>query len=144
MMLKPRCIRLSGWGNGLDQKKKKAQMNLPKIKMMFVMFLIGKTLSLHHELLPHGQVLNKQLYQEVLARLRDSVCRNRCELWENQTWMLHHDNAPAHASLLIRSYTAKHETAAVPQPPCSPDLAPAHCFLFPKLKATLKHAVSKP
>jgi len=26
----------------------------------------------------------------------------------------------------------------VPQPPCSPDLAPADFFLFPKLKSTLK------
>ena len=55
----------------------------------------------------------------------------RPELWENQIWMLHHNNASAHASLLIRSYLAKH-------PPYSPDLAPADFFLFPKLKTTLK------
>jgi len=47
--------------------------------------------------------------------------------------MLHHDNAPAHASLLIRSYRAKHKTSVVPHPPYSPDF-----FLFPKLKTTLK------
>ena len=52
--------------------------------------------------------------------------------------MLHHDNAPAHASLLIRSYLAKHQTYVVPHPPYSPDLAPADFFLFPKLKTTLK------
>lgn len=52
--------------------------------------------------------------------------------------MLHHDNAPAHASLLIRSYLAKHQTSVVPHPPYSPDLAPADFFLFPKLKTTLK------
>jgi len=52
--------------------------------------------------------------------------------------MLHHDNAPAHASLLIRSYLAKHQTSAVPHPPYSLDLAPADVFLFPKLKTTLK------
>jgi transposase len=46
--------------------------------------------------------------------------------------------APAHASLLIRSYLAKHLISVVPQPPCSPDLAPAHFFLFPKIKTTLK------
>ena len=42
-------------------------------------------------------MVNKQLYQELLARLRYAVRRKRPELWENQTWMLHHDNAPAHA-----------------------------------------------
>jgi len=54
------------------------------------------------------------------------------------TWTLHHDNAPAHASLLFRSYLAKHQTSVVPHPPYSPDLAPADFFLFPKLKTTLK------
>jgi transposase len=52
--------------------------------------------------------------------------------------MLHHDNALAHASLLIRSYLAKHQISVVPHPPYSPDLAPADFFLFPKLKTTLK------
>ena len=79
----------------------------------------------------------KQLYQEVLARLGDSVRRKRSELWENQIWMLHHDNASAHASLLIRSYLAKHQTSIVPHSPDSPDLVPAEFFLFPTLKTTL-------
>jgi len=52
--------------------------------------------------------------------------------------MLHHDNAPAHSSLLIRSYLGKHQTSIVPHPPYSPDLAAADFFLFPKLKITLK------
>jgi transposase len=51
---------------------------------------------------------------------------------------LHHDNAPAHASLLIYSYLAKHQISVVPHPPYSPDLGPADFFLFPKLKTTLK------
>jgi len=52
--------------------------------------------------------------------------------------MLHHDNAPAHASLFIRSYLAKHQTFVVAHPPYFPELAPADFFLFPKLKTTLK------
>ena len=64
--------------------------------------------------------------------------RKRHELWENQTWMLHHDNALAHTLLLIRSYLAKHQTYDVIQPPYSPDLTPADFFLFPKLKTSLK------
>jgi len=91
-----------------------------------------------HEFVPRGQMVNKQLYQEVLARLRDAVRRKMPELWENQTWMLHHDNAPTHASLLTRSCLAKHQTSVVPHPPYSPDLAPADFFLFPKLKTTFK------
>jgi len=52
--------------------------------------------------------------------------------------MLHHDSAPAHTSLLIRSYLAKHQTSIVPHPPYSPDLTPADFLLFPKPKTTLK------
>jgi len=113
-------------------KKKKAWMSRSKIKVMLVVFFCWKGI-VHHEFLPCGQMENKQLYQEVLARLRDDVRRKRPELWENQTWMLHHDNAPAHASL-IRSYLAKHHTSVMPHPPYSPDLAPADFSLFPKLK----------
>ena len=70
--------------------------------------------------------------------MRDSVRRKRPELWENQTWMLRHDNAPAYASLVIRSCVTKHQTSVVPHPPYSPNLVPADFFLFPKLKTTLK------
>jgi len=90
----------------------------------------------HHEFLPCVQMVNKQFYQGVLACLRVAVRRKRPELWENQTWMLHCGNAPAH-TLLICSYLAKHQTSVVPHPPHSPELAPADFFLFPKLKTTL-------
>ena len=94
--------------------------------------------TVHHEFIARGQLVNKQFYQEALAHLRDAMRRKRSDWLENQTWMLHRDNALAHASLLIRSYLAKHQTSFVPHPPYSPDLAPADFFLFPKLKTTLK------
>jgi hypothetical protein len=93
---------------------------------------------LRHEFVLCGQMVKKQLYQQVLARLRDAVHRKRPELWENQTWMLHHCSAPAHASLVIRSYLAKHQTFVVPHPPYLLDLVAADIFLFPKLQTTLK------
>jgi transposase len=52
--------------------------------------------------------------------------------------MLQHDNAPSHSSFLVRNFFAKHATTVLPQPPYSPDLAPADFLLFPKLKSTLK------
>ena len=112
-------------------------MSQSKIKVMLVVFFDWKGI-VHHEFVPRGQMVNRQFYQEVLARLRVAVRRKRPELWENQTWMLHRDNELAQASLLIRSYLAKHQTSVVPHPPYSPDLAPADFFLFPKLKITLK------
>jgi transposase len=52
--------------------------------------------------------------------------------------VLHHNNAQARSSFLVRNFLAKNEMTIVPQPPYSPDLAPADFFLFPKLKSTLK------
>jgi hypothetical protein len=95
-------------------------MSLSKIKVMLVVFFDWKGI-IHHKFVSYGQMVNKQLYQEVLVCLRDAVHRKRPELWENQTWMLHHDDPPAHASFLIRSYLAKHQTFVVPLPPYSPD-----------------------
>jgi transposase len=60
------------------------------------------------------------------------------EGWRNKTWMLHHDHGPAHMSLLVCEFLAKHETTVFPQPPYTPDLPPADFFLFLKLKSTLK------
>ena len=138
MMLKPRCNRRSGWGKSLlwgGKKKKKKHTHTHSV--LLVVFFDWKGI-IHHEFVPGGQMVNKQLYQEVLARLGDVVRRKRPEFWENQTWTLHHDNDPAHASLLICSYVAKHQTSVVPHPPNSPDLAQAEFFLFLKHKNTLK------
>jgi len=100
-------------------------------------FLIGKELSIMR-FVPGGQMVNEQLYQEILAHLWDALRRKRPEMWESQTWILHHDNAPTHESLLISSYLAKYQISVVPHPTYSPKLAPAEFFLFPKFKTTLK------
>jgi transposase len=64
-----------------------------------------------------------------MKRLREAERRKRPEGWRKKTWMLHHDNAPAHTSPLVREFLAKHETTVVAQPPYSPDLAPADFFV---------------
>jgi transposase len=92
----------------------------------------------HHEFLYQGQTVNHWYYLKVLKRLRENVRSNKPKLWKNNSWFLHHDNAPAHALLLIRDFLAHTSTTVLPQPPCSPDLAPADFFLFPKLKSALK------
>jgi len=127
----------SQWMGKGSPRPEKAGISRSRIKVLLVVFFDWKGI-VHHEFVPRGQMVNRQLYQEVLAHLGGAVRRKMPELWENQTWMLHHDNAPAHASLLICSYLAKHQTSVVPHPPYSPDLAPADFFLFPKLKTTLK------
>ena len=93
---------------------------------------------IHHEFVPRGQTVNKEFYIAVLKHLGEAVRRKRPQLWTNQSRVLHHNNAPAHSSFLVRNFLAKNEMTVVPQPPYSPDLSPLDFFLFPKLKSTLK------
>ena len=76
-----------------------------------------------------------------MRRLREAIRQKRTELWKNQSWILKHDNAPAHTSMLVREFLVKYKTAIMTQPPYSPDLAPADFFLFPKLKTPMKGRV---
>jgi transposase len=47
--------------------------------------------------------------------------------------MLHHDNAPAHTSLIC-DILGKHEMTVIPQPPYSPDLNSAVFFFVSKVE----------
>jgi len=60
---------------------------------------------------------------------------------EKNNWFLHHDNAPAHTSLIVRHFLTSKNITVIPHPvtfPHSPDLAPCKLFLFPKMKLRLK------
>lgn len=90
------------------------------------------------EFLPQGQTVNQHVYKEILRRLLRSVREKRRELWQDNTWLLHQDNAPAHNALSIRQFLAERNIAVLDHPPYSPDLAPCDFFLFPKLKGVIK------
>jgi hypothetical protein len=78
-----------------------------------------------HEFLLQGQAVNLWYYLEVLKCLRENVRRKRPQLCRKNSWFLHDDNVPAHALLPIREFLANTNTPMLPQPPYSPDLAPA-------------------
>ena len=109
----------------------------PNMTVLLIDFFLLKGI-LRYELFPRGETVNKQFYLNVLKRLMEAVRRKRPEAWTNNTWMRHHDDAPANAPFLTREILMTHETTVVPQPPFSPDLAPADFFFFPKFKSSLK------
>ncbi|GBO02352.1 hypothetical protein AVEN_108878-1 [Araneus ventricosus] len=93
---------------------------------------------IHYEFIPEGQTVTKELYLEILKRLRDAIRRKRPEKWATNDWFLLHDNAPPHRALFVKKYLARHSVTTLEHPPCSPDLTPADFHLFPWLKMKLK------
>ena len=59
------------------------------------------------------------------------------EKWANG-FILHHDNAPCHTSLLVRQFMSNKNITVCPHPPYSPDLALYDFWLFPTVKMTVK------
>ena len=125
------------WKSASSPRPKKARLFKSKIKVMLIVFFDVHGI-VHLEFLPQGQTINQNVYKDILQRLMRSVREKRRELWETKSWLLHHDNAPAHNALSIRQFLAENNIAVLEQPPYSPDLAPCDFFLFPKLKGVIK------
>jgi histone-lysine N-methyltransferase SETMAR len=53
---------------------------------------------------------------------------------DGRPWLLHHDNAPSHTSVLTQQFLSKQKTSVIPHPPYSNNLAPCDLLLFPKMK----------
>ena len=93
---------------------------------------------LHYEFVPTGQTVNQLYYLEVLKRLREKVRRKRPELFANNSWILHHDNALAHTALSVREFLATKQIAVLEHPTYSPDLAPNDFFSVPEDKGNIE------
>ena len=70
----------------------------------------------HKEFVPAGQTVNGEFYCEVLRRLRENVGCKLPEMWKNGNWLLHHDNAPANTSLIVREFLTKKNMTTAPHP----------------------------
>ena len=88
-----------------------------------------------YEFLPEGHTVKKEYYKLFAVCLKKYV--KTPEIVENQSWLLHHDNAIAHTSLLIRNFLANNKLVIMSQPPYSPDLA--LLWLFPVSKTEETH-----
>ncbi|CAK9833043.1 Mariner Mos1 transposase [Anthophora retusa] len=120
-----------------EPNPKKPRQRRSKIKVMLTVFFDYRGV-VHSEFLPDGQTVNKEYYLSVMRRLRENIRRKRPDVWKNNSWILHHDNAPSYTSILVHEFLAKNSTNAIEQAPYSPDMAPCDCFLFPKLKLPLR------
>ncbi|UYV78701.1 SLIT2 [Cordylochernes scorpioides] len=127
----------SQWKLPHEPRPKSARQVRSNVKVLQTVFFDCRGV-VHHEFFPQGRTVNKEYYLQVMRNLREEIRLKRPDLWKNKNWLLHHDNAPAHTSLLVRDLLAKNNTLMMPQPPYSPDLPPCYFFLFPKLERPMK------
>ena len=85
------------WKSALSPRPKKARVFKPKTKVILMAFFDVHGI-VHAEFLPQSQTINQQVYKNILRRLMRSVREKRRELWETKSWLLDHDNAPAHTA----------------------------------------------
>jgi hypothetical protein len=87
---------------------------------------------------PPGKMVNGKFCCDVLGRIRENIRRKLLDKWCNDSWALHHDNAPAYASLVLQHFLASTKKTVIPNPPYSPDIAPHDFFHLSKMKLKLK------
>ncbi|UYV78131.1 hypothetical protein LAZ67_16000211, partial [Cordylochernes scorpioides] len=106
----------SQWKLPHEPRPKKARQVRSNVKVLLTVFFDCRGV-VHHEFLPQGRTVNKEYYLQVMRNLREAIRQKHPDLWKNKNWLLHHDNAPAHTSLLVRDFLAKNNTLMMPQPP---------------------------
>ena len=69
--------------------------------------------------------------------LREQIPRKRADLWKENSWILHDDNASSHKAIIVNEFLSKNSMNIIEKPPYSPDMAPVDFYLFQKLKLPL-------
>jgi hypothetical protein len=72
---------------------KKARHVKSKVKSMLIILFDIKGI-VHKELVLAGQTVNSGYCCDILRRLLTNVRRLRPELWRQENWLLHYNNAP--------------------------------------------------
>ena len=88
-------------------RSKKARQVRSNVKVLLTVFFDCNGV-------PQDRTVNKEYYLEVMRQLRKAIRQKRTELWKNQSWILHHDNTPAHTSMPVREFLIKNKTVIMP------------------------------
>jgi len=94
-------------------RPKKARHVWNNVNSMLIIFFENEGI-VHKEFVPKGQMVNGKLYCDVLRRMRENIQCKHPDKWRNNSWVLHHDKALAHASLIVRQSLASTNTSHPP------------------------------
>ena len=77
------------------------------------------------------------MYIDILPRLTDAARRKRPEKWRTSSYLLLHDNAPVHRSVLVKDFLATNNVTILEQRHYSSTWLQLN-FTVPHMKPTLK------
>jgi len=97
--------------------KKARQVQLSNIKVMLTKFFDFNIIVLH-EFLSQGQTITKEYYLQIKCRLHAIQKKKLPDIRKNNARLLHHDNAPAYITLLVREFLAKNHILILIDWPC--------------------------
>jgi hypothetical protein len=92
--------------------EKKARQVRSNVKSMLIVF----SGIVSRGFVPPGQTVSGKFYCEVLKRLGEGIRRKRPDKWKKNNWFLHHDNAPAHTTLVVRQFLTSKNITVIPHP----------------------------
>ncbi|UYV81291.1 hypothetical protein LAZ67_20000673 [Cordylochernes scorpioides] len=113
----------SEWRFKNEPRPKKARKAPSKVKVMLTVFFDYQSI-VHHEFHQQGSTITADSYL-------------------SKSWILHHDNVPAHTALKISKFLQDHPTSVYPQPPYSPDLALCDFFFLESSKKVKGSEISE-
>ncbi|UYV75690.1 hypothetical protein LAZ67_13001026 [Cordylochernes scorpioides] len=108
----------SEWRFKNEPRPKKARKAPSKVKVMLTVFFDYQGIF-HHVFQQQGSTITAHSYLGVLRHLREAIRKKRQELWRSKSWILHHDNAPAHTALKISKFLQDHSTVPIWPPATS-------------------------
>ena len=103
------------WKSPNSPRPKKACQVHSNVKSMLIVFSDIQGI-VHKEFVSPGQTVNCKCYCEVLKWLWEGIWHKRPDKWKNNNWFLHHDNAPAHTSLIVRQFLTSKNITVIPHP----------------------------
>ena len=80
--------------------------------MLLITFFDNRSI-VHYEFVPPGQTVNQVYCLGVLQRLGEKMRHKRPELLANNSWLMHHHNAPAHMALSVQEFLVREQITLV-------------------------------
>ncbi len=127
----------SQWLESGERRPQKVIRERTVFKTMLVIFWDSQGIVMRR-FFPQGHGINAAHYLTVMRDLRMCIRRRQHQFWLHNNWFLHHDNTPAHRSLLVRGFLQRNHTHLLEHPPYSPDLVPSDFWFFDRIKREIR------